>query len=350
MSIEKTIIKSITKNSARPATVAASYYNGAIEFARRVSRQDSLDESWIEAFVLETEQKRVDAIQYERLLNAASKQLSEPCFGLKYGCQIDLSAFNLLGYLAMSSPTLAEASKTVNQYGVLVSEVGQLQVDYFDDGLVRIMWQLRPEFENCSPQVIDGVMAGWINFGKKFLGGQVKLNRVHLTEREAEADQYELYYDCPVLVNQPDNAIFLDKNYFDLPLQGAEPLVHSAIQLKADQTVKEINSLKLELTEKINRELPYLIFNNRATLEETAKRLNLTARSLQRKLKQQDINFRELLDKAKYTLATKLLVEREMTISSIATLVGFNDQSSFNRAFKRWTGKTPKQFQSSQSE
>ena len=124
-----------------------------------------------------TNKNRVAAIQYQKLLDAAAKELDEPCFGLKYGQQIDIATFSLLGYLAMASATLQDASKAVNQFGGLVSEIGQLQSEIISasknepsDQLVKIFWRPRASNESYSTQIIDGVLAGWANFGWQFIG------------------------------------------------------------------------------------------------------------------------------------------------------------------------------------
>ena len=335
--------------SASNATVANSYYRGAFEFALKLAAQNQLDTKWLDDFSIDESYSRVNASQYERFLNAAAVQLKAPDFGLNYGLQIDISSFNLLGYLAMSSATLADASRIVNQYGVLVSEIGQLEIEYpevTDDSiaLIKIIWQPSEAHQNCSTQVTDGVLAGWINFGKKFLGRQSSIHCVYLSDRAIDASIYETAFDCKVVLGGQENYIEIEKQFFDLPLQQAEPLVHAAIQLKAEQEIKVIHDLSPTLTSLIRQHLPHLIFNNQANIEQLANQLNLTTRSLQRKLKREGLSFRQLLDDARRSLTLQLLEENEQPLIHISGIVGFNDQSSFNRAFKRWTGLTPKQF------
>jgi len=120
--------------------------------------------------------------------------------------------------------------------------------------------------------------------------------------------------------------------------------VHAAIQIKAELAIKEIGDLALPITHQINNHLPTLIFKGEATIETLASALNMTSRSLQRKLKTEGVNFRRLLDQARFDLTRQLMIEKEQPLSHISGIVGFNDQSSFNRAFKRWTGQTPHEY------
>ncbi|TQV89129.1 helix-turn-helix domain-containing protein [Aliikangiella coralliicola] len=361
----------------KSATVALSYYQSALDFAKNLVREKSLRDDWLQAFQperviqknssadnhfptkLPSEQnkptnsyQRVEAALFEELLEAAGKQLDEPCFGLKFGQQIDIASFNLLGYLAMASATLEQASQAVNQYGVLVSEIGKLETEIIPhskhhDELVKIYWRPRPSVLNCSTQVIDGVLAGWVSFGWKFIGEKASLNSVHLSPRPVSIAPYEEFFGCPVTLNDHENYICIQSHYFKQPLRQAEPLVRQAIQEKADLAVKEISAGAASISEKIIALLPGLIFSGNATIETVAQSLNTTSRSLQRHLRQENKNFRQLLDNARMSLAIKLLNEKEQPLSHISGIVGFNDQSAFNRAFKRWTGVTPKQFQQS---
>ena len=335
-------------------TVAATYHQGAIAFARELCQQKQIAADWLVNFEHSNQASRVAAKTYERLLDEAAQRLNEPMFGFKYGQQIDISSFNLLGYLAMSSATLAAASQVVNQYGVLVSEIGQLIIEdpardcHGSKPLVKILWLPRNPNDICSSQVIDGVLAGWIQFGKKFLGERAQIHSLHLTTRPIGAENYQAILGCPVSTNSQENFILIDRQLFALPLKQAEPMVHAAIQLKAEQAIKTIHHQAPPLAKQISEQLPGLIFNGEATLDELAARLKLTTRSLQRKLKQDSLSFRALLDDARRHLTLQLLEENEQPLVNICGIVGFNDQSSFNRAFKRWTGQSPRQYLAAQ--
>ena len=80
------------------------------------------------------------------------------------------------------------------------------------------------------------------------------------------------------------------------------------------------------------------------SLEHVAEQLAMTPRTLQRKLHEIGTSHNELLDQMRRQLAMRYLREREMAICEVAYLLGFSESSSFHRAFKRWTGVTPKEF------
>jgi AraC-like DNA-binding protein len=82
------------------------------------------------------------------------------------------------------------------------------------------------------------------------------------------------------------------------------------------------------------------------TLESIAKRLAMSTRTVQRRLREQGVLFNEVLDEMRFQAARFYLADRGIAGAEIAYLLGFADQSSFNRAFKRWTGQTPSDYRS----
>jgi|GEM_PF-4789610 len=345
-------MRKLPKQGLKSNTVSTSYFVGAFEFAQRLAEQKKLDLRWLTPYQHKSKQSRVSASDYQELLEIASVELDEPCFGLKYGQQVDIASLSLLGYLAMASATLKEASKAVNQYGSLVSEVGLLEsenVELFTEEssrpFVNIYWRPKPGNEHCSTQIIDGVLAGWVSFGWQFIGEKKAIHSVHLSERNVHKSTYQEYFGCPVELGCKENFICIERRYFEQALCQAEPMVHQAIQQRASLALLEIEEQSLLVSEYISQLLPNLILSHCANIEHIAKLLNTTQRSLQRTLSQENINFRQLLDQARHSLAVELLQEKQLPISHIGGIIGFNDQSSFNRAFKRWTGMTPKQFQ-----
>ena len=340
----------------RSATVSTSYYVAAYKFAKKLSSDKFQNDHWLQKFKLETKEDRVSAGEYQQLLESAASNLNEPCFGLKYGQQIDIASFNLLGYLAMASATLKEASKAVNQFGGLVSDIGQLESEVITSShknkttrFVKIYWRPKVGNESYSTQIIDAILAGWVNFGWQFIGEKAQIQNVNLTERYANKSIYEDYFNCPVTLGSNENSICIDQYYFEKNLCQAEPLVHEIIKQRANQAIVEIENTTRLASDDIKKILPELILSHQADIEFIANIFNTSPRSLQRKLANENNHFTSLLDQARHSLAVNLLSESDYSLSHIGGMIGFNDQSSFTRAFKRWQGITPKQFQSSLS-
>jgi len=96
--------------------------------------------------------------------------------------------------------------------------------------------------------------------------------------------------------------------------------------------------------------LPELLPHDRAGLAEVARRLAMSTRTLSRKLHDEGTTFAKILDALRAALARRYLADRDLTVSEIAWLLGYQEVSSLTHAFKRWSGMTPRQFRSATGE
>jgi AraC-like DNA-binding protein len=95
--------------------------------------------------------------------------------------------------------------------------------------------------------------------------------------------------------------------------------------------------------------LPQLPPHGKAHFSDVAQQLGMSARTLARKLNAEGVAFADILDQLRSVLAQRYLSQRDLPISEISWLLGYSEASSFTHAFKRWTGKTPRQFRSEEA-
>ena len=141
-----------------------------------------------------------------------------------------------------------------------------------------------------------------------------------------------------------------DKDELALNVGARElPLVHSDSYLN-DLLVKyceaaladrrgDMSQLRTRVENAISSFLPH----GRVLVEDVARSLGMSKRTLARKLSDEGLNFTEILQQLRRDLAVRYLRDRKLHVSKIAWLLGFNEVSAFTHAFKRWTGKTPRE-------
>jgi AraC-like DNA-binding protein len=141
-----------------------------------------------------------------------------------------------------------------------------------------------------------------------------------------------------------------DKDEFALNLDARElPLIHADTHLN-DLLLKycevaladrrgDISQLRTRVENAISSLLPH----GRVLVEDVARSLGMSERTLARRLSDEGLNFTEILQQLRHDLAVRYLDDRKLHVSKIAWLLGFNEVSAFTHAFKRWTGKTPRQ-------
>ena len=156
------------------------------------------------------------------------------------------------------------------------------------------------------------------------------------------AERYEEYFRCPIRYGQPDVRFYLDLGIVDQQLPGAS----KELALMHDQTVRQYLQ-KLDRSDIVNRVRTVIVEELSAhtlSKQHVAERLHMSARSLQVKLAAAETSYQEILDSTRRSLAISYMEQASVSITEAAYLVGFSEVSNFTRAFKRWTGQSPRDF------
>ncbi|MFT6329153.1 MAG: AraC-like DNA-binding protein [Bermanella sp.] len=282
---------------------------------------------------------RISLRSYNALLDYAKYSLNEPLFGFKLGQQIRTADFGVLGYLIESSDNLASAISALLTYDSLVADIGKAQFEQQAD-IAIIRWLPDP---NCSPQVILRNMTAWVSVIRQLLNTQLSPSRICFTQAWPEAETTILanWFNCPIETNAQYNQIVFPSSYLTQAFRTDNAQINLALKQISEQQLSRFKSQQL-VTEKINHLLMAKNELDDCTLIRVASALNMTPRTLQRRLKQEQISFANLLERERKRRS--LLYIGKYPLSTTAIKLGFNDQSSFNRAFKRWYGHSPSHY------
>ena len=290
-------------------------------------------------------QQRIAAKDYNHLMILAADQSNDSQFGQHFGAQLGSSAFNILGYLAMSASTLGEAALALQEYEALVSNIGHTTIHH-EKTVSKIIWQAEPDCEQFTHHIVEAVFAGWISFGRKIVGTSAPINRIVFCHKKTDTRSTDRLptFDCPIVYEQSINAIEIDKKWLALPLAQSQQAVYQALLFEAKKSIERINQATLPFKRQLENLITNNLYQGTLSLDTIATQLNVSRRTLQRRLKQENLSFRQMVEQAKKDIAIKLIKEDSLPLTSIAGMLGFSEQSAFTRAFKRWTGKIPKAY------
>jgi AraC-like DNA-binding protein len=137
-----------------------------------------------------------------------------------------------------------------------------------------------------------------------------------------------------------------DASYLSLPLPTADPALHTLVVRYADMLLAQLPS-----TREFSNQTRTIIMNELAfgspSIERIAKRLRVSARTLRRRLEDEGTTFSDLLNDTRHRLALQYVARDGLRMTDVALLLGFADVATFYRAFKRWTGTTPRDYRTS---
>ena len=294
--------------------------------------------------LLKKSDARINISHVDELWRLAVELLDDPCFGIKMTDHWHPSYVGALGYAWCASSTLRTALNRVVRYIHVVTEDLNLKLSETPDGL-----QVTTDLERSVftlPQHHDVVLSVIMHMCRFNYGEELLATRVCLAhEKPRCADIIDNYFRIPVVYGAPASSLTLSKKDVDLKLTSGnrelallhdEFLMKYLVEIKRGDIVQQIQSVIIE-------NLP----SGKVTDHLIARELNLSERSLQRKLKEKGTTFRNELDNVREMAAIQYIRNPVNTMSDIAFLLGFSEQSAFSRAFKKWTGTSPMKYRNS---
>jgi len=167
---------------------------------------------------------------------------------------------------------------------------------------------------------------------------------VHFKHSEPDdISAHEAYFGCPVHFGSDRDAIQVSKEALRTPNRLGDPSISRFFDAHLEKELSELEN-DLGLDKRVRIQVSQALSEGIPTLSEIGTRLGMSARTLQRRLSDQGLSFQTLVDESRRQLAEQLLTESKYSLSEIAFLTGFSEQSAFTRAFKRWAGKTPRSY------
>jgi AraC-like DNA-binding protein len=158
--------------------------------------------------------------------------------------------------------------------------------------------------------------------------------------------EHERVFGCPVRFGQEANRLWVSRVDWERTNRNANTELLRILELRASGLAAEMPELD-SVCDAVRSVACLNLDQGPPTIEQLAKQLSLSPRTLQRRLAAEGASFSELVDQARETTSRRLLHEHSLSLAEIAHLVGFSEQSAFTRAFKKWTGTTPAQFRRS---
>ena len=287
---------------------------------------------------------RISVSSVDALWEQAADVIEDPCFAIDMAEFWHPSHMGALGYAWLASSTLRRAFKRAVRYIHVVTEDLNLNVADTPAGL-KISVDLEDSIFTL-PQHHDLVLAILMhmcrfNYGEELIATQVCLAHPEpegskkMTDYFRSEVQFDAEQTCLIIARADADQVLTSGNK-QLALMHDEILMKYLYEIKKGDIVQQVQSIILD-------NLP----DGQVTDRLVASELNLSERSMQRRLKEHKTTFRYLLDGVREVVAKQYIENPVNRMSDIAFLLGYSEQSAFSRAFKKWTGKSPVEYRNS---
>ncbi len=259
--------------------------------------------------------------------------------GLAFGRHVNLSTFGAVGYLFLSAPTVKQALEHSIKYQHYLGEALLCKLekhgDYYHFDIRNI-----GDKQLVTRQTLDAILSSFVSLAAWIFRQDIPIEELVLGYGTPEdLPIYQQWFNCPVRFEAGQTRFVLSAAWVESALPSADPLMFEQQQKWLDVSISQSQRpLVMEVKKRIKALLP----TGEANKEQVASSLFLTAKTLQRRLADESGQFQQLLDECRQELACEFLQQPHVELLEVAELVGYHDYSTFAKAFKQWTGQTPK--------
>lgn len=329
-------------------TVAAGVISGLLDFAESRGADPVLlvAQAHIDAEALDNPDGRIPLHCYRNLMRRAQSMTGDPALALHFSEEVDMASVSILGLIMEASPTMGDAFAQLQRYGRLAADV-----EHLSDGprfeLAQRAGKLflvdRRNGPNEFPELTERTFASLACGPRRFLPRPHVLAVFVTHPAPGHAEEYERIFRCPVHFSAEWNALELHPQIAGWEVAQTPRYVFGILTRHADGLLEDMQAEK-GLRSRVETLLLPILHQGDVSADMIAEKLGFSRQTLFRKLKGEDTTFSEVLDDLRQRTAKLYLEGQTASVNETAYLVGFSEPSSFSRAFKRWTGHSPKEF------
>ena len=307
-----------------------------------ISAEELLGPLGLTAAELSEPSSRISIDTLQRIIERARALSGEPGLGYYLGLQMRISAHGYLGFAAMTASTVREALELASRFAPTRSTAVELRLEERDEHAYLVIGE-NASFGSAQDVVIISLLVGIWRIGNSLTGKELAGDAELAFPEPVYAARLAGQLPGRLRFSQPAHRLVFDRKVLDLPLTLADP---DALRVARDQCERELDRLGYQrgfvarvraVLGARERELP--------SLEQIAEELGTSARTLKRKLADEGSAYSTLVDEVQAARAVGLM-RSDLSVDEIADRLGYSDSANFTRAFRRWTGKTPRAFRS----
>lgn len=314
-----------------------------------------------------TGEEPVPAMCYSRLYQWAMWIVQDESFGLHAQGVRPLGTFRMMSYTLINCKNLEHAINRAADFNEILkfsrdplqgtrrrpsnhpqgwplrkvtNAAGEWSAEYFYDTDLHSV-------EQMGEAALLGVASGlsiWHRFCSWLIDRTIELEEVMFTADPPDnPGKYQQFFNCRLAFNQPENGFRFDARYLGFPILQTEDSLHEFLRNAPFQLITMPNHGK-SVASQIRSLIGHDVSKKFPSFEHITRKLNMSATTVRRRLRREGVTYQDIKDNCRRDVSMGYLSRPELSITAVAALMGFADVSSFHRSFKKWTGKTPREF------
>ena len=320
--------------------IARAAYIRALQ--ARIAVKPLLKSSGVTAQQIENPRARIAVKSQIMFLDRIANALDDEFLGIRLAQKIDLRELGLLYYVMASSETLGDALRRVARYSTIQNE--GVRIGYREGNDIKITLEYFGVARTSDRHQIEFIVAFLLRVCRTLVGHQLVPSKVTLLHHRSQLpSQFSELFGPNVAFSSHVDQFTYPLSAAQIRVVSADSYLNSLLLDYCDEAVANRRVRSSTWRSKVENAIAPLLPHRQARIGEISKRLGISRRTLARRLASEHLTYRKILDDLRRDLAKRYLQERNLPMSEIAWLLGYRETSVFDHAFKRWTGKRPKQ-------
>jgi AraC-like DNA-binding protein len=285
----------------------------------------------------------IPSATFVRVLEAAATMTGDERFGLHFGERYHPKDLGALTYVVLHSPTFAVGIQNIARYHRLFNQASRVWIDHEGQWTFIRHRLVEPSLGAGRQQTEYGLAIG-LNMIRMMAGREWAPAEVQFAhDAPGDLSEHTRVFGAPVSFGRATNAFVVEPVFLERTVPAADERLYAILQPYLDSVMAELPSDD-GLLGTVRRAVGESLRDGAPTLGHVAQKIGATPRTLQRRLREHQVDFKRLVEERRRQLAVTYLRDPRHTLSEIAYLLGYSEVSAFNRAFKRWTGATPSSY------
>jgi len=299
--------------------------------------------------ILNNREARVSSKSFESMWLRIVSLSKDPYPGLNFGRQMaeHYPSGSILFTMMMNCDTIGKALQTFVRYHRIMADIIQPQFQKTGE-VTHLSWEISTPGFHTHSHLSEALLCTYYSILNFLSQGELTLIKACFTHAgpsdPVDKNEYQRVFNAPILFEENKNELIIETESLDIKIDLANQELYKVLERHATQIVNTMPKEK-EWSNKVLKLVSDIILKgDLPDIDSISRKLAVSKRSLQGKLKNDKTCFRSLLETTRKQMAVDNLAKQDVSICETAFILGYSDQSAFNHAFKRWTGQTPKAY------
>jgi AraC-like DNA-binding protein len=283
---------------------------------------------------------RIEVRKQIKFLNLVADAIGDDLLGFHLSQTFDLRKIGLLYYVLSSSNTLEEALRHAARYSSIVNE--GIRLTLRERETTHVIFEYIGVARGLDRHQIEFWIAGLIRACRQMTSRHVTAEHVSFAHRRKVTAELRTFFGGEIRFGAHVDEVRLPSSIRNIAITSRDPYLNELLLQHCEEALKQQKARVSSFAHDVENAIALLMPHGKAQASEVAQKLGMSQRTVARRLASEGLTFSGVLQGLRYKLAKRHLTDRDLSISKIAWLLGYQDVSAFTNAFRRWTGKAPR--------